>query len=59
MLLILCAICMLEELAIPPDKPERGDSQHACSGHYRPTSEMPFKWRFAGEPLVAASMSAC
>ena len=25
------------------------------SGHYRPSSETPFKWRFAGGPMVAHS----
>ena len=28
-------------------------SQHAVSGHHRPSSETPFKWRFAGGPIVA------
>ena len=28
-------------------------SQHTMSGHYRPASEMPSKWRFAGGPVVA------
>ena len=23
------------------------------AGHHRPASETPFKWRFAGEPMVA------
>ena len=29
-----------------------GPRQHAILGHYRPTSETQFKWRFAGGPLV-------
>ena len=29
-------------------------SQHSMLGHYRPTSEKPFKWRFAGGPMMAA-----
>ena len=28
-------------------------SQHAVSGHHRPSSETPFKKRFAGGPIVA------
>ena len=27
--------------------------QHSMIGHYRPASETPFKWRFAGWPLMA------
>ena len=27
-------------------------SQHSMLGHNRPTSETPFKWRFAGGPLM-------
>ena len=27
--------------------------QQAVLGHYWPTSETPFKWRFAGGPMVA------
>ena len=29
-------------------------SQHPISGHYRPTSETPFGWRFANEPIILA-----
>ena len=28
-------------------------SQHIILGHHRSTSETPFKWRFAGGPMVA------
>ena len=28
-------------------------SKHIKAGHYRPASETPFKWRFAGGPMVA------
>ena len=28
-------------------------SKHVKSGHYRPASEMPSEWRFAGGPIVA------
>ena len=28
-------------------------SQYIISDHYRPTSETPFQWRFAGGPMVA------
>ena len=28
-------------------------SQHSMLSHHRPASETPFKWRFAGEPLMA------
>ena len=28
-------------------------SQQTVTGHYRPASETPFKWRFAGGPIVA------
>ena len=28
-------------------------SQPSMLGHYRPTSETPFKWRFAGGPMMA------
>ena len=27
--------------------------QHSMSGNQRPASETPFKWRFAGEPMMA------
>ena len=27
-------------------------SKHLEAGHYRPTSETPFEWRFAGGPMV-------
>ena len=30
--------------------------QHSMYGHYRPASETPFKWRFAGGPLMARSL---
>ena len=28
-------------------------SQHSMLGHHRPASETPFKWRFAGGPMMA------
>ena len=28
-------------------------SKHTVSGNHLPASETPFKWRFAGEPMVA------
>ena len=28
-------------------------SQHSILGHYRPASETPFKWRFAGGSMIA------
>ena len=28
-------------------------SQHIVLGRYRPASKRPFKWRFAGVPMVA------
>ena len=28
-------------------------SQHPILGHYQPASETPFRWRFAGGPIVA------
>ena len=28
-------------------------SKHVKAGHHRPSSETPFRWRFAGGPLVA------
>ena len=28
-------------------------SQHSMVGYYRQTSETPFQWRFAGEPMMA------
>ena len=28
-------------------------SQHSMSGHHRHASETPFKWRFAGGPMMA------
>ena len=28
-------------------------SMHIKVGHYRPTSETPFKWRFTGGPIAA------
>ena len=27
--------------------------KHLKAGHHRPTSETPFKWRFASRPLIA------
>ena len=35
-----------------PEKSPR-QSQHSMLGHYRPASETPFKWRFAGGPMMA------
>ena len=29
-------------------------SQHTMLGHHRPASETPFKWRFAGGPVMAS-----
>ena len=29
-------------------------SQHSMLGHYRPASETPLKWRFAGGPMMAS-----
>ena len=31
---------------------DEGEDQNTTS-HHRPTSETPFKWRFAGEPMMA------
>ena len=28
-------------------------SQYSTVGHYRPASETPFQWRFAGRPIIA------
>ena len=28
-------------------------SQHSMLGHHRPATETPFKWRFAGGPMMA------
>ena len=28
-------------------------ARHTLSGHHRPANETPFKWRFAGAPIVA------
>ena len=28
-------------------------SQHAMSGHHRPSSETPFEWRFVSGPMIA------
>ena len=28
-------------------------SKNIKTGHYRPTSETPFEWRFTGGPMVA------
>ena len=40
---------------IDPDSLEitKLPSQHSMVGHYRHASEPPFKWRFAGGPLMA------
>ena len=34
-------------------------SQHTALGHYLPTSETPYKWRFAGGPIVARFNMFC
>ena len=36
-----------------PLKITKLSSQHLMSGHHRHTSETPFKWRFAGGPVMA------
>ena len=38
-----------------PDPPKiiKLPSQHSVNGHHRPASETPFKWRFAGGPMMA------
>ena len=36
-----------------PLKITKLQSQHLMMGHQRPASETPFKWRFAGGPLMA------
>ena len=36
-----------------PLKITKLQSQHSMLGHQRPASETPFKWRFAGGPLMA------
>ena len=36
-----------------PCKTTKLPSQHSMLGHQRPASETPFKWRFAGGPMMA------
>ena len=36
-----------------PCKTTKLPSQHSMLGHHRPSSETPFKWRFAGGPMMA------
>ena len=38
-----------------PDPPKiaKLPNQHSMLGHHRPASETPFKWRFAGRPMMA------
>ena len=41
--------------SIGPDplKTTKPTSQHSELGHHRPASELPFKWRFPAEPMMA------
>ena len=36
-----------------PLKKHKQPSQHSTLGNHRPASETPFKWRFAGGPMMA------
>ena len=36
---------------------KRQPSKHVKSAHYRPASETPSKWRFAGGPIVARDLT--
>ena len=38
-----------------PDLPKitKLSSQHSMLGHHQPASKTPFKWRFAGGPMMA------
>ena len=46
-------ICFLSITGPDPLKIIKLPIQHSMLGHHRPASETPFKWRFAGGPLMA------
>ena len=46
-------IGFLSNIGPDPLKITKLPSQHTTVGHYQPVSETPFKWRFAGGPMMA------
>ena len=46
-------IGFLSNIGPDPLKNTKLPSQHTTVGHYQPVSETPFKWRFAGGPMMA------
>ena len=46
-------IGFLSKTGLDPLKITKPPIQHSMLGHHRPTSETPFKWRFAGGPMMA------
>ena len=46
-------IGFLSNTGLDPLKITKLPSQHSMLGHHRPTSEAPFKWHFAGGPMMA------
>ena len=45
-------IGFLSNIGPDPLKITKLPSQHTTVGHYQPARETPFKWRFAGEPMM-------
>ena len=45
-------IGFLSNIGPDPLKIRKLPSQHSMSGHYQSSSEMPFKWHFAGGPMM-------
>ena len=41
-------------IVINTDLDPKLPNQHSILGHHRPASETPFKWRFAGMPMMAS-----
>ena len=46
--LVVCIVTVMSEANIELTQPNK----HTNSAHYRPTSETPFEWHFAGGPIV-------
>ena len=50
----LCIYCSMQQKLFSYTKANITNMaiKHTVSGRYRPTSETPFQWRFAGGPIV-------
>ena len=50
------ASCLRQWTQIPKQVTHQYTSKHTVSGHHLSTSETPFKWRFAGEPMAVTTI---